>query len=773
MKPLVLFLLLTCCQALLLPACGSDGGPARSHDATLMALLPSVGALAPAFASATTDYALTVPAGTATFTVSPTASDPAAKSIEWGQDGGAFTTVPSGTPAGPLVVPAAGSPSSVAFRVTAADGNTVLQYNITLTVQATLSVDATLSALAPSAGTLIPVFEPKQTDYLLRIPFGTASVTLTPVATSSAASIKVSGASVASGQPTPSLALPTDGTPLTITISVTAEDRVHTTTYSVRVTAMSAPDGKVTLYTVGDSTMANYDPAFYPKQRGWAQQLPTFIADAKVTLVNNGVNGTSSKSYYSTLWNGVKSKLRTGDYVFIQFGHNDEKDSGIEGASGVGTDAWGAYHGYLTRFVRETRALGAIPVLMTPVVRLSFSGATLSPTACHDLTGNGIAVGNADYPAAMRAVAIAESCPLVDMTAATQALVEQYGPTSAKSILYISTDNTHLQPMGATLYAQLAAQGLAAQGILGASLNPSLELVVTPSAWSFGPRFVGSSFDQAFSVTGVALAPVAGNLTVTAPAGFLVGTSLGEAFSSTFQLPYTLAALPTTTLYVRFQPLAEQAYGGDVTIAAPSGNLQRIAVTGKGVAPLVGGAEAQAFYALDSTTAGGTCAATGLLTCTDETLSGLYVKNYQTMTALTPPSTSTGVQHVSITNATTADMWPTETDINSQRFVEFAVSPGPGKTLHVDGISLYAGADGGATMAFRIQYSKQADFGAATELLDSPSNATGVVNLYTLGPLVAVGSGETFRLRVFPYSKAQVTTKYLCLQSVTIHGITM
>ena len=72
---------------------------------------------------------------------------------------------------------------------------------------------------------------------------------------------------------------------------------------------------------------------------------------------------------------------------------------------------------------------------------------------------------------------------------------------------------------------------------------------------------------------------------------------------------------------------------------------------------------------------------------------------------------------------------------------------------------------------FRVQYSKQSDFSAATELLQSPSNPTSAMNLYSFGPLVAVNDGETLRLRVFRYNNAQVKNRYLCLHSVTIHGI--
>jgi hypothetical protein len=95
-----------------------------------------------------------------------------------------------------------------------------------------------------------------------------------------------------------------------------------------------------------------------------------------------------------------------------------------KGPSGIGTAAFGAYHDYLTKYVDETRALGAIPILFTPIVRLEWDGASSSATGCHDLTGNGTAVGDANYPEAMRDVATALKVPLVDLTLTTKALAE-------------------------------------------------------------------------------------------------------------------------------------------------------------------------------------------------------------------------------------------------------------------------------------------------------------------------------------------------------------
>jgi hypothetical protein len=207
------------------------------------------------------------------------------------------------------------------------------------------SADATLSGLVPNLGALIPVFAPNRTSYTLRVPSDTQSVTLAPTPSNAAASVQVASVPVDSGQASSELKLPSDGSSLEIAISVTAEDAQTTSTYKVHV-ALQAPPGAPTVRSVGDSTMANYDPAASPNQRGWMQIFPQFTSGG-VTVDNGGINGSSSKSYYlSGSWDIMKSKLNTGDYVFIQFGHNDEKDGGIEGKSNVGTAAWGSYHDY-------------------------------------------------------------------------------------------------------------------------------------------------------------------------------------------------------------------------------------------------------------------------------------------------------------------------------------------------------------------------------------------------------------------------------------------
>jgi len=631
-----------------------------------------------------------------------------------------------------------------------------------------MSADATLSALAPNVGALIPVFAPNRTSYTLRVPSDTKSVTLTPTPSNAAASVQVSSVPVASGQPSPELKLPSDGSGLDIAIAVTAEDVLTTSLYKVHV-ALQAPPSALTVRSVGDSTMANYDPSASPNQRGWMQTFPQFTSGG-VTVDNGGINGSSSKSYYlSGSWDIMKNKLNTGDYLFIQFGHNDEKDGGIEGKSNVGTAAWGAYHDYLTKYVDEARALGAIPILFTPVVRLSFAGASLTPIACHDLTGNGTAEGDANYPEAMRDVAKSTHAPLIDLTLATKALAEQYGPADAKALLYVSTDDTHLQVLGATAYAALAVQTLLADSLLTENLKPTLGLSLAENALDFGTRYLSTSLDRGFSLLGVGLLPEAGSVTLTAPDGFLVSTGTG-AFGPTLELPYTRGALPPTTVNVRFQPPAARKYSAALTVGTKMGNEQSVALTGSALELPNGAVEAGASYALDSASAGQRGVPSGPLTCADESFSNLYLKGYAPLTTLLPAPTPMPTQQLGISSTPSADSWPAETDMSAERYVEFALTPAVGKSFSVDTVSFYFGGVGGPSFGFRAQLSSESDFSAPTELVSAADNATNTLGFFSSSPLVTVNAGQTLRLRIFPYSKAVATKKYLSLRSVTVHG---
>lgn len=213
------------------------------------------------------------------------------------------------------------------------------------------------------------------------------------------------------------------------------------------------PVAPVTLYLIGDSTMADKpDPANNP-ERGWGQEFPKFV-DSAITVRNHAVNGRSTKSFIDEgKWDVVKRELKRGDFVFIEFGHNDEKSEDSTRYAAP----MGAYTENLRRFVNETRAAGATPVLFTPIVRRNFNTSG-QLTDTHGL-----------YPDAVRALAKQDSVALVDLGQLTAELLKSYGDEKSKALFVWTSegqfpafplarrDNTHLSPLGAELVAQLAA----------------------------------------------------------------------------------------------------------------------------------------------------------------------------------------------------------------------------------------------------------------------------------------------------------------------------
>ncbi|MBR4601189.1 MAG: rhamnogalacturonan acetylesterase, partial [Prevotella sp.] len=126
-------------------------------------------------------------------------------------------------------------------------------------------------------------------------------------------------------------------------------------------------DKRITIFMVGDSTMANKDISGGKVERGWGMMLCNYFSD-DVVVDNHAKNGRSSKSFIDEgRWDKVLEKITPGDYVFIQFGHNDEKDTPARH-----TEPGSTFDANLRKYVIETREKGGIPVLFNAVARRKF-----------------------------------------------------------------------------------------------------------------------------------------------------------------------------------------------------------------------------------------------------------------------------------------------------------------------------------------------------------------------------------------------------------------
>lgn len=212
------------------------------------------------------------------------------------------------------------------------------------------------------------------------------------------------------------------------------------------------------IYMIGDSTMSVYGEDRHPRM-GWGQTLGRSFAPACAKVVDKALSGRSSKSFFDEgAWTPVKNALEVGDYVLIQFGHNDEKSDD----AALYTEPQTTYKQYLTTYVNDARAKSATPILLTSINRNGWSGGKVSDS-------------HGAYPPAVRELAKSLKVELIDLTALTKAYFERVGQAETTKLFMVLspgqfpnypsgvTDNTHLQEQGALLIGQLAMADAFAQ----------------------------------------------------------------------------------------------------------------------------------------------------------------------------------------------------------------------------------------------------------------------------------------------------------------------
>lgn len=230
------------------------------------------------------------------------------------------------------------------------------------------------------------------------------------------------------------------------------------------------------VHTIGDSTMSEYKPAATPK-RGWGMYLQAFFNPDSVEVNNRGKSGASTRTFYETdnLWPSVKSQMHAGDYLIIQFAHNDEKCKGedvyvenaklrAEGKDTItdmrGTEPNTTYKAYLRRYIREAREMGVTPVLMSPICRAYFGkDGRINEEGRHKLNAqrdNGQSTKDKDYVRCMREVAEEMSVPFLDMTARSREAFEQAGREFCMANYFNCGDKTHTSAAGGMAVASLA-----------------------------------------------------------------------------------------------------------------------------------------------------------------------------------------------------------------------------------------------------------------------------------------------------------------------------
>ena len=219
--------------------------------------------------------------------------------------------------------------------------------------------------------------------------------------------------------------------------------------------AFALPPKKIRVYLIGDSTIADKAPDKFP-ETGWGTPFKTFF-DSTVTIENRAKNGRSTRTFIAeNLWQPIADALREGDYVFIQFGHNDEAKEK--------TDRYTSpedYKSNLRKFVTETRAKNATPVLLTPVTRRRFKDGNIQET-------------HVEYSKLVMEVGDELKVPVIDLDTRSRAMLQQVGEEASK-LFFLQlqagehpnypdgkNDNTHFSELGARKVAQLVLADIVA-----------------------------------------------------------------------------------------------------------------------------------------------------------------------------------------------------------------------------------------------------------------------------------------------------------------------
>lgn len=508
---------------------------------------------------------------------------------------------------------------------------------------------------------------------------------------------------------------------------------------------------QVRILTIGDSTMADYDENINSgekEQRGWAQMLPLFLTD-DVKLDNAAKNGRSSKSFYFEYWEDLREGLNKGDYVIIQFGHNDEKNNGEDtdenNPKERGTAPWGQYQKYLRKYIEETRQRGAIPILATPVVRRMFEKGQLSPKGRHNLSeycGGNDSILN--YPLVMKSLARELNVPLVDMTTLTQNLIESYGSDKSAQIIYVETDKTHLKAMGSVLFSQLFVQDMIEKGILKDYFKTPNQIALSPNNYEYGNQPIGYSSVKTVSLMGLNIDSSIKQLELSVDSPFEIATKADGVYKQK-QVINTQGDYFTNHIYIRFSPKKVEDYNQKLSIKANGKEVASISLSGKGIR--IGKDEVELFSWNPSVNKQqkGT------------SLEGLVFKDRKGSTVITTQSGSWEAQEI---------------DLDSHRYIEFTIKAEKGDT-YVNQLSFTLNSIGGGQMYFTALGSTDRWFKQQETFTIMEKMEKDITKNYSFKTMIKVPKGETFYVRIYPWYKSdkKVDSKYISLEDIKIIGI--
>ena len=541
------------------------------------------------------------------------------------------------------------------------------------------------------------------------------------------------------------------------------------------------------VHTLGDSTMAPYDENT-TNTRGWGMYFGNFLTNGW-TSVNYAKGGRDSRGGYNELWQNAKNSVEAGDYVLIQFAHNDGKYNGIDNlelqayytnkgdaanAASVKSDGRGTipsttYKACLKQIIDAVKAKGATPVLVSAVCRCYFGNDNkITRVGRHDLgdkydalvngeykTGLKVAADDhtMDYSYQMQQLATEENVAFIDMTAATKDLYESYG-TYAKCYAALfdkgaTTDNTHYNLTGALTAARLCAQLMKQKGILADNIEIPTDLSISPSTADLGDVYVGQSAVKELTLSGLGLEPANGEVTITATEGIQLSTDK-QNWQNSLTASYENGTL-IKTFYAKISIATVGAFNGTITATTGSKTIN-VAVKVNGI-ELGGGDPFTVKWPLtsnDDPTIDGNANATAAK------VEGMEKYGNTTTNGILVSTSANGA-------------WVKAEDDSPNQYVQFTVTAPEGKKLDINHIAMKIGGRGGSGVRCHAYYSTDG-FVTRTTFYAPTAMASGVMNDVEASPVVKLEEGDQLQIRVYPWYTSDATGKWLCIQDVQVGG---
>ncbi len=544
--------------------------------------------------------------------------------------------------------------------------------------------------------------------------------------------------------------------------------------------------GAKKVHTLGDSTMAPYNDT--EQKRGWGMYFGNFLTNGW-TAINYAKGGRDSRGGFNELWQNAKNNVEAGDYVIIQFAHNDGKYRGTDNLElqayynsigdatnaaavkkdGRGTRPSTTYKACLKQIIDAVRAKGATPVLVSAVSRCYFSsdGKSITNAGRHNLADRynvikegkylldqklGVDDHSMDYVYHMKQLAKAENVSFIDMTEATAQLYLSYGSfDNCHSALFCDGDKTHFNLTGAFLTARLCAKLLKENGILEDAIDLSSDLAINPSSVNIGNVYLGQSGIKELTLMGLALTPVVGTAIITATEDIQLSSDK-KTWSNSIEVKYENGSL-IKTIYAKVKVTTLGVFKGIITARIGEKKVDA-SLTLNGI-DIGGGNDFSVKWALPRNDAA-VVEPKGLAIVADSEIAGMVRHSTNTPNGIMVSTSKGGT-------------WTKAEDDSPNQYVQFTVTAPKGHKLNINTIAMKVGAHGGNGMRCHVYYSTDG-FVTRTAIYAPPSMSGGVMNKVDVRPVISLEEGDQLQIRVYPWYNSDATGKWLSVSDVVVSG---